>query len=263
MAFAIISGTGLYDLELMQKSEETTIKTPYGDVLLYHAVYCGQDVYFIPRHGKGHSVPPHLINYRAQMAALAMLGVREIMALCSVGSLDLAIPPGSLVFMDQFIDFTWGREHTFSCENAVGHIPMDKPYCPRLTQDAYEVAQSLGIETNLGGVYVATQGPRFETPAEIKAYATLGATVVGMTGVPETPLAREAGICYASLGVVGNYAAGLSGDIDLKKLDQIMAKRQLDLERILMQLIAMPRSIPDCACASSKLQVCKTWPFLK
>ncbi len=212
--YGVIGGSGIYQIEGIE-SEKLTVVTPYGEVEVFASQIGDKEVFFLPRHGSGHTLPPHLVNYRANIWALASLGVKRVLATNAVGSLREEFSPGYIVLPDQFLDFTKSRPSTFfDSPGKVAHTDMTVPYCPQIRQEIMRAAASLGIEkiTN-GGTYVATEGPRFETAAEIKAYKHLGGDLVGMTSVPEVVLAREAGMCYASISIVTNYAAGISPDI--------------------------------------------------
>lgn len=259
MSFALISGTGLYDFSIFKEAKEEIVKTPYGEAVLYHSLCQGQNIYFLPRHGKKHSVAPHVINHRANIAALKLLGVEEALAFFSVGSMNKEIRPGSMVFLRQFIDMTWGREHTFVTEGKVNHVTMDEPYCPRLTGCLLDIAAEHNIPLQDDGVYLCTQGPRFETPAEIRAFASWGANLVGMTGVPEVVLAREAGICYASLSVVANYAAGLSGMINAREIEKETEKQKKYLEKLLECYLKEKTAAAACACREHQIEATKNW----
>ena len=188
------------------------VDTPYGQVTCQSGEYAGKMVAFIPRHGSSHSIPPHLINYRANLWALKKIGVRKILATTAVGSLDRQYKPGDFLFPDQFLDFTKSRAVTFYTggERGVVHVDVTAPYCPELSRHIADSAAKLNLSSHSGGCYVCTEGPRFETPAEIKAYRQWGADVVGMTNLPECVLAREAEICYSTISMVTNFAAGIS-----------------------------------------------------
>lgn len=209
---ALIGGTGLYDMELFEEAREGTINTAYGDVDVIVGRLGGRSAAFLPRHNKGHSLPPHLVNYRANISGLKQIGVKRIYATASTGSLNMKMEPGHFVVLDQFMDFTKGRPLTFfeGGSSGVVHTDMTEPYCPQLRGIIISQAERLRINLHRGGVYVCTEGPRFETPAEIQMYRKLGGDLVGMTNVPEVVLAREAGICYSTVAVVTNYAAGIS-----------------------------------------------------
>jgi len=203
----IIGGTGVYKVPKTVKGEKKIIKTPYGDspqisIFKLH----GKEVAFIPRHAEGHDYPPHKINYRANIWALKKLGVTKIIATNTAGSLYKSIKPGTLIAPDNFLDFTKTRIGTFYDDKTI-HVDVTEPYCPKLRK----ILVSTGRVKD-GGVYVCTEGPRFETAAEIRMFRILGGTLVGMTGLPEAVLARELEMCYASLCIVSNYAASISED---------------------------------------------------
>ncbi|MCC6904487.1 MAG: S-methyl-5'-thioinosine phosphorylase [Anaerolineae bacterium] len=209
MRYAIIAGTGAEEIEGTFVPEP--VLTPYGPAYLLVGSGEAADLVFLPRHGQGHSIAPHKINYRANLWALQMLGVTRIMATFAVGSLKATVPPGGMVALDQFIDFTSGREGTFYDGGALGlaHTDMTEPYCTSLRSRLSVIAQAHGLEVIPRGTYACFNGPRFETAAEIRMHAMLGGDVVGQTGVPEAALARELGIHYAAVAVSINWAAGL------------------------------------------------------
>ena len=237
---AIIGGSGLNTLPGFEVVETRAVETAYGTASapLSLGLLDGQPVAFLPRHGDGHKVAPHAINYRANIAALAKSGITQILACCAVGGITEAMAPRAVVLPDQIIDYTWGREHTFvggaglECEG-IEHIDFSQPFCPELRAALCASAKELAASGKTGseavnrgsgsataptvveyGCYGATQGPRLETPAEIRRLARDGCDVVGMTGMPEASLAREAGLGYAMLAIVANRAAGLE-DADL------------------------------------------------
>lgn len=215
---AIIGGTGLdwgADSPLRDARHERIV-TRWGTALVTHATFEGRAMVFLHRHAApdsqsalGSRLPPHSINYRANIAALLKLGVTAIFASTAVGSLRPAWKPGTLVLLDDLLDFTSGRARTFFDANVV-HVDVTQPYCPHARSFLLQAAQKAGIEVQDGGTYLCTEGPRFETPAEIRLFASWRADVVGMTGAPEVVLAREAQISYAGLSIVTNLAAGIS-----------------------------------------------------
>lgn len=211
MDFALIGGTGVEHLSFAQETE-ITVETPYGPVSLQTGVIGAVETAFLKRHGRGHTVPPHRINYRGNIWALRQLGVRKIMATGAVGSISPDFRIGDIVLIDQFLDFTKNRPQTFfeGGEQGVLHVDVSQPYCPDLRKTIALGAKEIGLSLKDGGVYVCTEGPRFETPAEIRMYSMLGGQLVGMTGVPEVVLARELGMCYATMALVTNEAAGIS-----------------------------------------------------
>jgi len=209
--FALIGGTGL---ELLPFSDKhmITMETPFGIAQVVKGYLDTLDVVFLDRHGYDHVFPPHLINYRANIWALRELGVRKILATAAMGSLSSNFKLQDLVLLDQFLDFTKSRPHTFFEGGAQGvlHVDVTDPYCSHLRQKILEAGQELDLNLNNGATYVCTEGPRFETPAEIRMFQKLGGEVVGMTSVPEVVLAKELGICYAAIGIVTNEAAGIA-----------------------------------------------------
>lgn len=212
---AFIGGTGIYNLDFFKNMEKVKVSTIYGEVVVRKTKVNNKEIFFMPRHGSKHSVPPHRINYRGNIAALKKSGVEKVIAAAAVGSLRREMPPGSLAVIDQFIDQTRGRQTTFYCgdNQPVVHTDFTEPYCPELRKLLISECNKAGYNFTGQGTYVTTEGPRFETPAEIRAYARLGGDLVGMTNVPEVVLAREAGLCYATVALITNYAAGISPDI--------------------------------------------------
>lgn len=251
---AIIGGTGVYDPKMLEDIREGSLETPYGTITYKAGKYLGQDVIFIPRHGSGHTIPPHLINYRANIWGLKKLGITTIMATTAVGSLNLAMKPGEFVLVDQFLDFTKNRHHTFyeGGERGVVHVDVTEPYCPSLRAVLGEAARHCGLSVHHQGVYVCTEGPRFETPAEIRAFAKLGGDLVGMTNVPEVVLAREAEMCYATISMVTNFAAGISPtSLTHAEVLETMAANTDNLKQLVMKAIESMDTKQNCACDSA------------
>ncbi len=249
MPVGIIGGTGLYPLT--DGARPQPVRTSYGDATVAHAALGGQEVVFLARHGPEHTVPPHRINYRANIRALANLGCHSILATNAVGSLDLELKPGEFALPDQFLDFTRQRPLTFFDDPSgpVVHVDFSEPYCPRLRAALKAAAQELDLGLTDGGTYACAEGPRFETPAEIKMYRTLGADLIGMTGVPEVVLAREAGICYASLCIATNFAAGISPEpLRHNEVAALMDERFEDITRLLAAALARIEDDPSCPC---------------
>ena len=246
----VIAGTGFYDWNLITNRVEKEIETPYGTAFVVIGEAKGVHVAFLPRHRKNHSVPPHKINYRANIFALKQIGVTRLVAINAVGSLNQDIGPGELVLIDDFMDFTWGREHTFydGADGKVGHANMSECYCKDWQNTILKAAEMACVKLHSDGVYVATQGPRFETRAEIKAYCNLGGTVVGMTGVPECPLAVEMGICYGSLSYVTNYACGINGKLNSHDIGNVISENKLKIEKLLEKLVEIYSEEKNCNC---------------
>ena len=207
---AIIGGTGLGQLSNLHNSERETIETRYGPVYLEKGWVKETPVIFLPRHGNPSRVPPHKVNYRANIQALCDVGVDKVISVTAVGSVDPALKVCDLVFPDQIIDYTFGRQHTFF-EDEIRHIDFTYPYDRSLRQSLLASAERLaGCVIHAKGVYGCTQGPRLETAAEIKRMFRDGCTVVGMTAMPEAALAREKGLCYAGVSFVVNAGAGIN-----------------------------------------------------
>ncbi len=253
---AIIGGTGVYDPSILEDIREETVKTEFGKVPVKIGTLQGKEVAFITRHGFEHSVPPHLINYRANIAALKELGVKSIFATAAVGSLNLDMKPGDFVLTDQFLDFTKARQHTFFGKGRVVHLDMSVPYCADLRSALQKAADKLQLSCCNGGTYVCTEGPRFETPAEIKMFALLGGDVVGMTSIPEVTLARELEICYATVAMVTNFAAGISPTpLTHQEVVEVMTKNGVKLRQLLTETIVNLNPDRECVCQKA-LQDC-------
>lgn len=250
--FAVIGGTGVYDPALLDEPHEVTVETAFGRVEMTVGRYRNRNVAFLPRHGRGHSVPPHRINYRANIAALKKIGVKQILATTAVGSLQVDCAPGSLLIADDFMDFTKSRIHTFYEDTQVVHVDMSDAYCGRLRFALSRIAQRLGLQAQSGGTYVCTEGPRFETPAEIRFFQSVGGSVVGMTSVPEVVLAKEAELCYATVCIVTNYAAGISEHpLTHEEVVQAMADNSGRVRHLFFETLASLDSTRDCRCGSA------------
>lgn len=239
----IIGGSGVYEItEKADSCTEKVVETEYGSVTVSILDICSKKVAFIPRHAAGHSIPPHKINYRANIDALKNVGVTQIIATNSVGSMNEEMGPGTFVIPDDFLDFSQNRAKTYY-ENKVVHVDMTEPYCPTLR----DILDKSG-DVILGGTYVCTEGPRFETPAEIKMFKMLGGDLVGMTGVPEVTLARERGICYNSICIVSNYAAGIhEHTLTIDEVFEMVSERKSDLLELIYNFIKNAED-EDCFC---------------
>lgn len=249
----IIGGTGVYNPDILTGVKEEILDNVYGQAKVAIGTYLGTEIVFLARHGAAHSVPPHLVNYRANIWALKELGVERVLATAAVGSLNEGIAPGSFVLVDQFLDFTKNRLSTFfdGGELGVTHTDMTYPYCPNLRGILVEAAKPLDITVHKTGNYVCTEGPRFETPAEIRMYKILGGDLVGMTSVPEVVLAREAGLCYATIGMVTNFAAGISPiELTHKEVLEVMAANGENLSNLLMKTVETIPRTRDCKCGN-------------
>lgn len=249
----IIGGSGVYDITKQAEDiEKKIIKTPYGDsaeISLFKIH--GKNIAFMPRHSGDHSCPPHKINYRANIWGLHSIGVKQIIATNAVGSLHEKINPGSLVICDDFIDFTSQREKTFH-DDIVVHVDVSEPYCNRLRSKIISnksvVSDGDFVEK---GVYVCSEGPRFESPAEVKMLQKLGGDLVGMTSLPETVLSREKKICYANICLVSNYATSISPTkLTMDEIFEIMNVKGVELIELIYKTV---ESIDeeDCHCLSA------------
>lgn len=233
---AIIGGTGLTELENLHVKKRVIVRTPYGEPSqpLIFGEICGGEVIFLARHGTGHTIPPHEVNYRANIYALHLQGVTEIAAVATVGGIHEDLSSGVIALPHQIIDYTHGRQNTYhdGVSNPVKHIDFTEPYCPKLRQRIEQAALSIGEKVVNKGVYAATQGPRLETAAEIDRLERDGATMVGMTGMPEAALARELGISYAALCPVANYAAGRGDSLHAIDYEQVIANINQTMTRV-------------------------------
>lgn len=237
----IIAGTGFYSIEHIQNPREKVLLTEFGKAKAFHGTWNGREVYFLTRHGADHSLPPHKINYRANIQALVDLGVEDVLAINVVGGVDPKIPLGGLQIMEDFLDFTKNRIGTFhDGQDGVIHTEVTNAYNKELREVIANAAKNVGVEIFEGGVYACFEGPRFESKAEIKMTAILGGTVVGMTGVPEVTLATEKGLRYAAISLIVNAAAGLSDEvITVEEIDKIIQNSGEKVIKILDESIRL------------------------
>lgn len=248
MPVAIIAGTAIYEIPGVTFREEI-IETPYGSALVYRGEWNKDDLIFLARHGIHHDTPPHKINYRANIKALEMLGVKRILATNAVGSINTEIPPLGVALISDFLDFTSNRETTFYDGGGSGlkHVDVSLTYCPVLRKQLIAQAPRFDIDLHPEAVYVCTNGPRLESPAEIRMYAQLGGDVVGMTGIPEATLARELDLCYAAVAFSVNWAAGIEETIrfvgDSEKFARVKAS-------ILALMLAVLETTTDADCCN-------------
>ncbi|MEP5569011.1 MAG: S-methyl-5'-thioinosine phosphorylase [Halioglobus sp.] len=239
----IIGGTGIEQLEGLEIVDSHAVDTPYGDPS--RAVEEGRlgdtRLFFLQRHGSPRAIPPHLINYRANLWALKSLQVTDVVAINAVGGISEAMRPGRLVLPDQLIDYTWGREHTIDTgdEDALMHVEFTQPYDRQLRKSLLECATAQGIAHESAGVLGVTQGPRLETAAEIKRMDRDGCDLVGMTGMPEASLAREMGLAYASVCMVVNAAAGLDDKpLTLELMRETLSEEAAVVRKLIVALAA-------------------------
>lgn len=237
----IIGGTGLTELTGLEILRREMVTTPYGapsGPLTFGRLH-GREILFLARHGFDHTIPPHRVNYRANLAALRAAGVTRVLAVAAVGGIAADLAPGRLAFPHQVIDYTWGRAHTLFDEPGapVTHVNFTEPYTEALRQQLIAAAAAGGIDAATEGVYGAVQGPRLETAAEISRLARDGCTMVGMTGMPEAGLARELDLAYACCAVVANRAAGLGGVDIHAEIEQHLRTGMARVKHLLERLL--------------------------
>ncbi len=268
----IIGGSGLYNVDDIKILDEVEINTPYGepsDRYMY-AEYKGKKVIFLPRHGREHKYPPHLINYRANIWGFRKLGVKGILSISAVGGINPLLQPGDFVVTDQFLDFTKVRPVTFYegvytiydeidskgdlvdeylKNEKVVHIDVTEPFCPEMRKLIFSIMEEKGFRYHKQGTYAATEGPRLETAAEIKALQRLGADVVGMTLVPEIVLARELAMHFVSINVVTNLAAGISKErLTSEEVIEMMKQKNEDIKSVVLDFIERLPEVLNCSC---------------
>ena len=241
---AIIGGTGLTTLKNLEITKREVVHTPFGEPSgpLTYGVLSGKAVVFLARHGYGHTIPPHKINYRANIWALHNTGVKNVVAVAAVGGIADDLPSGMLAIPDQIIDYTAARESTFFADGLshVTHIDFTEPYCESLRQVLIRACEATGLECVPHGTYATTEGPRLETAAEVERMARDGCTMVGMTGMPEAALAREMELCYANCAVVVNKAAGRgTGPITMQEIEQTVNQGMEKVRRLLENVVPL------------------------
>lgn len=251
----IIGGTGVYDSDLFSDREEIKVHTPYGEPsdMITIGEYAGRKVAFLPRHGKGHRIPPHMINARANVWAFKQLGVKRLIAPSAVGSLQEDYRPGHIALPDQFIDFTKGRRYTFYDGGQVAHVSVADPFCPELREIAASTIKKLGFDFQGKATYLCVEGPRFSTRAESKFFRdVMKADIIGMTLVPECTLAREAEICYLSIATVTDYDVWADVPVSSKEVIETLHKNVEKTKKLVAELIpAIPLERAKCACGSA------------
>lgn len=244
MELGIIGGTGLTSLANLQIVHREVVHTPFGEPSspLVFGLLAGKEVVFLARHGSGHTIPPHRINYRANVWALKNTGAAKIVGVAAVGGITTNMQPGTIAIPDQLIDYTWGRPHTFFEENLqhVTHVDFTYPYSDVLRQKLIAACKQGQLAVVESGVYGAMQGPRLETAAEINRMERDGCMMVGMTGMPEAALAREMGMEYATCAVVANWAAGRApGTINMEDIDKTLRAGMANVRTVLEQFVPL------------------------
>lgn len=252
MTIGVIGGSGIYELEGLEHARWQRVDSPFGepsDALLI-GEFAGVPVAFLPRHGRGHRIPPTEINFRANIDALKRAGVTDVISLSAVGSLREELPPGIFVLVDQFIDRTFARTRSFFGTGCVAHVAMAEPVCGRLGDAIEAAARDAGVRLVRGGAYVVIEGPQFSTTAESELHRSWGASVVGMTNMPEARLAREAELCYATVAMVTDYDCWHS-EHEAVSVEQVVATMRANtsgarslLAHILRRLPTRPERCP-------------------
>ena len=251
MRLAVIGGTGIDEMDCFTAGATSSVCTRFGCAEIVEAKMGKQDIVFVPRHGLSHSIPPSRINYRAQIAALRKLEVDAVIGVCAVGSLSTDLPQGSFAVLSDFIDLTKRRVDTFfdSEDAPVVHTDLTQPYCPVISEALRQSCADAGAVLEANAIYVGVEGPRYETPVEIRLYASWGGHVIGMTNLPEAILAREAGLCYGALAVVTNLASGLSPTrLNHEEVISAMAMSSERLKTILTRALGAVPETRGCYC---------------
>lgn len=243
MKVGVIAGTGFYDL--LEDAKELTVRTDYGDVIVYQGTYGDKEVYFLPRHGVKHDRLAHEINYRGNMMAMRNLEVDRILAFVAVGSLNLDIPVGHFALLDQFVDLTTNRVKTYGKYS----VDISEPYCSDLRENFLTAAKELNINMTPKATYICVDGPRYETGGEIKLYRTWGMDVVGMTNGTEAGLAREMGLCYSAIALATDLAAGISNiPPDLDTHTRVVKENKKNAVQLILKALTHITEERSCGC---------------
>lgn len=253
MKIGIIGGSGLSESKVSENS--IYLETPYGKPSAAYEIeyFADKEIIFLRRHGEHHSIPPHRVNYKANIFGFKELSVERIIGVFAVGSLDEKISPGMIVIPDQLIDFTQGaRENTFYNGPKVVHIDFTTPFCNELRNLIIKASKILGIETLNEGTYVCVNGPRLETAAEIRFFKNIGGHIIGMTLMPEASLARELALCYTAICVVVNFAAGISKtSLTIREVIEVMNHTKDDIRRLIKETIKIIPIERNCHCKNA------------
>jgi 5'-methylthioadenosine phosphorylase len=242
----ILGGSGLYAIDALEEAQWIAVDTPWGapsDELLIGRIG-GVKFVFLPRHGRGHRLSPTSVNYRANIDALKRAGCTDVLAISAIGSLREELPPGTFVAVDQFVDRTFAREKSFFGSGMVAHVSMADPVCERLTALAAAAAEAAGATVADGGTYLAMEGPQFSTRAESELYRMWGCDVIGMTGMPEAKLAREAELPYALIGMVTDYDCWRAGE-EAVEVSAIIAQLHANADAARRLVVELARMLPE------------------
>jgi 5'-methylthioadenosine phosphorylase len=247
---AIIGGTGLE--KLLKTTKIICSKTPFGTT---SAIYVGEidkkEIAFLPRHGPRHSIPPHKVNYKANIYALHEIGVKQIIATNAVGAINRDLKPGDLTIPFDLVDFTKCRESTFNDKSPVTHVDVSEPYCPVVRSLLIDIARKNAIRIGDRSVLACTEGPRYETPAEIEMFRKVGCDIVGMTGTPEAFLARELEICYATICFISNMAAGIQKRLTTDEVAEMAREKTPFIESLIKETIFYLPKDRNCPCVNA------------
>ncbi len=261
----IIGGSGLYEIEGLKNIEEIEINTPFGKPSdkFIKGELGDKTLIFLPRHGKGHRIPPMDLNFRANIYAMKVLGVEKIISVSAVGSMKEEIKPGDMVIVNQFIDRTWGRISTFFSENIVAHISFAQPVCPELSKILYDAAKKVVENVHKDATYICINGPQFSTKAESNIYRSWNVDVIGMTNVNEAKLAREAEICYATLALATDYDCWKEDNIvSADEVIKVIKKNVENAKKIIIEAVKMIDNKRNCECQFALKNAIMTSPNL-
>lgn len=249
----IIGGTGIYDPFLLEDTEAVSISTPYGPTsdAVYTGYFKGHRIAFLARHGKRHSIPPHKVNYRANIDALRQIGAHRIIGASAVGSLLESYRPGEFAIPDQFVDRTKGRRDTYYDGDQVCHVSSADPFCPELRSILIGSGRDLGLSLHENGTYVCIEGPRFSTRAESRLFREWKANVIGMTLYPECVLARELQLCYASVAMITDYDVWAEKPVSVAEVKETMSGNVANLKKLILASVPKVPVTRGCACAHS------------
>jgi 5'-methylthioadenosine phosphorylase len=252
LKIGIIGGSGLYEMDGLTDVREVTVETPFGPPsdAIVHGRLGASELFFLPRHGRGHRLLPSELPFRANLWALKHLGVARVIAVGAVGSLREEIAPGHLVVPDQFIDRTFNRVGTFFGNGIVAHVAFGDPVCPVLSQNLVASAKRLGATVHVGGSYVCMEGPQFSTRAESELYRSWGASIIGMTNLQEAKLAREAELCFATLALATDYDCWKQDahEVSIEDVLKVMHANVALAKRVVHDVVPTLPAAPGCGC---------------
>ena len=253
LEIGIIGGTGIYDPSMFMEEKNVKVYTPFGEPsdLITISLHDRRKIAFLPRHGKNHTIPPHKIDYRANIWALKEIGVKRIIAASAVGSLREDYKPGDFVILHQFIDRTKKRADTFYQGGRVCHISVADPFCPELRKALIKAGETIGVAVHSEGTYVCIEGPRFSTRSESKLFHDWGADIIGMTLYPECVLAREAELCYACVAMITDYDVWAEKTVSTREVMETMKRNIKNFKNLVSRAIKIIPSQRDCMCAKA------------